>query len=426
MDSETLTLTPPARHDPPGSMLVGRELEVEIHALEATGTGVGTAAGAAPDGLLAQAVIRVPFTLPGERVRARIWRAQGQEVAADLLGVTRASPARVAPGCALFGICGGCQVQHLAPTAQLAWKTALVRTALGPAGLAGLVRDCIPSPRVYGYRSKLTPHYEVPRGREAATDAAPAAIGFLRAGHRHALVDVPRCPLATDGVNAALPALRAAAHEAARGRRRGASLLLREGAGGVTSDPDARVVERVGTLNLEFAAREFFQNNPFLLPALVDFVIDGAASSGATLLVDTYSGSGLFALAAARRFRRVLGVEVSTAAVAAARANALANGLANVEFLAAPAARIFASVVDQGQDAAVIVDPPRKGADGSFLGQLVTFAPRTVVYVSCNPETAARDLAHLAAAGFAVVTVQPFDMFPQTRHVESVTVLHRA
>jgi 23S rRNA (uracil1939-C5)-methyltransferase/tRNA (uracil-5-)-methyltransferase len=405
---------------------VGRELDVDIQALDATGTGVGVAAGAVPDGL-AEAVIHVPFTLPGERVRARIWRVRWHEVAADLLGVTRASPARVAPGCALFGTCGGCQVQHLAPTAQLAWKTALVRTALDPVGLAPLVRDCIPSPRVYGYRSKLTPHYEVPQKRDVTGTGtgAAAAIGFLRAGRRHALVDVPRCPLATDGVNAALPALRAAAHETARGRRRGASLLLREGTNGVTSDPDARVVERVGTLRLEFASREFFQNNPFLLPALVDFVIEGAASTGATLLVDAYSGSGLFALAAARRFGRVLGVEVSVAAVAAARANAVANELANVEFLAAPAARIFASVVDQGKDAAVIVDPPRKGADPSFLGQRVAFAPRTVVYVSCNPETAARDLAHLAAAGYTVVTIQPFDMFPQTRHVESVTVLHR-
>jgi len=426
MDPETPPLTAPARLDPPGSTLVGRELDVVIHALDATGTGVGAAAGIAPDGL-AESVVLVPFTLPGEHVRARVWRARGREVAADLLGVTRPSPARVAPGCALFGTCGGCQVQHLAPSAQLAWKTALVRAALDPVGLAALVRDCIPSPRVYGYRSKLTPHYEVPHKRDppgAGAGAAPA-IGFLRAGRRHALVDVPRCPLATDGVNAALPALRAAAHEAARGRRRGASLLLREGASGVTSDPDARVVERVGTLSLEFAAREFFQNNPFLLPALVDFVIDGAVSTGATLLVDTYSGSGLFALAAARRFRRVLGVEVSAAAVAAARANAVANGLGNVAFLAAPAAHIFASVLDEGPDAAVIVDPPRKGADPSFLDQLVTFAPRSVVYVSCNPETAARDLAHLAAAGFTVVTVQPFDMFPQTRHVESVTVLHR-
>jgi 23S rRNA (uracil1939-C5)-methyltransferase/tRNA (uracil-5-)-methyltransferase len=403
--------------------LVGRELEVDVHALDSTGTGVGAAAGAAPDGLR-ESVVHVPFTLPGERVRARIWRAHGHEIAADLLSVTHASPARVAPGCALFGTCGGCQVQHLAPAAQLAFKTALVRSALDPVGLAALVRDCIPSPRVYGYRSKLTPHYEVPRKRDA-TSTGPGAIGFLRAGRRHALVDVPRCPLATDGVNAALPALRAAAHESAQGRRRGASLLLREGANGVTSDPDARVIEQVGALRLEFAAREFFQNNPFLLPALVDFVIDGAASTGASLLVDTYSGSGLFALAAARRFRRVLGVEVSAAAVAAARENAVANGLANVAFLAAPAARIFASVVDEGPDTAVIVDPPRKGADPSFLGQLVAFAPRTVVYVSCNPETAARDLAHLAAAGFTVITIQPFDMFPQTRHVESVTVLHR-
>lgn len=418
------------------SSLVGSDVVLDIHALDATGAGVGSAVDPGAQSQQFRLAFRVPFALPGEQVLARIWRVHGQDAETDLATVTRASPSRVVPECALFGACGGCQVQHLAPAEQLAWKAALVRTAFDGAGLAPWVRECIPSPRAYGYRSKLTPHYEVPRHGQGqgqgqdqdqghnATVSAPA-IGFLRAGRRHAIVDVPHCPIATDGINAALPALRTAALAEAPSRRRGASLLLREGANGVTSNPDAPVVERASGLTLEFAAREFFQNNPFLLPALVEFVVDHAAATGARLLVDTYSGSGLFALAAARRFDRVVGVEVSTAAVAAARANAARNGLVNVEFLAAPAARIFASVMGQGRHAAVIVDPPRKGADASFLAQLVAFAPGTVVYVSCNPETAARDVAQLAASGFTVTTIQPFDMFPQTRHVECVTVLER-
>jgi len=94
--------------------------------------------------------------------------------------------------------------------------------------------------------------------------------------------------------------------------------------------------------------------------------------------------------------------------------------------VAADASAVFAAVPLPGADTAVIVDPPRKGCGDAFLAQLVAFAPRTVVYVSCNPETQARDIAVLAAAGYACLRVQPFDMFPQTRHVEAVAVLERA
>jgi len=395
------------------------EADVDIAAIDDLGCGVGHAA------TLEGVAVRVPFTLPGERVRVRVWRreAGGAEAQADLLQVLSPSPARVAPGCPLFGACGGCQFQHADYPAQLEWKTALVRRHLAAAGLAVEVAPCAPSPRTYGYRSKITPHHEPPRPDR------PLNIGFLRNGRRHDVVDVARCPLATDGINAALPSLRAEITVAAAARRRGASFLLREAASGVTTDPDARVTERVGPVSLEFYAREFFQNNPFLLPRMVDFVIESAAATGATCLVDTYSGSGLFALAGAARFQDVVGVEVSAGAVAAARDNAARNGLTHVRFVQADSARIFGALSPEATAAAgktaVIVDPPRKGCDGAFLAQLLAFGPRTIVYVSCSPESLARDLARLLSAGYQATTIQPFDMFPQTRHVECVALLQR-
>ena len=333
------------------------------------------------------------------------------------------SSARVAPGCPLFGSCGGCQLQQASYETQLEWKTSLVRRHLASAGLSLEVAPCAPSPRTYGYRSKITPHHDRVRADR------PLAIGFLKFGRRHEVIDVERCPLATDGINAALPALRAEIAAAAPARRKGASFLLREAASGVTSDPDARITERVGDVSLEFFAREFFQNNPFLLPRMVEFVVGSAAATGATRLVDTYSGSGLFALAAAARFREIIGVEVSAGAVVAARQNAVRNGLEHVRFVQADSARIFAALSTEEAavpaQTAVIVDPPRKGCDDAFLTQLVAFAPRAIVYVSCNPESLARDLARLLPAGYQATAVQPFDMFPQTRHVECVAVLTR-
>jgi 23S rRNA (uracil1939-C5)-methyltransferase/tRNA (uracil-5-)-methyltransferase len=320
----------------------------------------------------------------------------------------------VAPACPLYGACGGCQYQHLAYEDQLALKTDGIRqlfAALGPE-----VAPCVPCPAPYGYRSKLTPHFARPR-----PDREPA-IGFLRAGRR-VTIDVAACPIATPAVNARLTELRADVRARWSTFRRGATLLVREASSGVTVDPRDVVTEKVGDLSLRFLAGDFFQNNPFLLPRLVEHVAREAAAGGARFLVDAYCGSGLLGLAAAPLFERVVGVEVSASAVRWAGENAAGNGRDNCAYVQADASAVFTSIPFAGAEAAVIVDPPRKGCGDAFLAQLAAFAPRTIVYVSCNPETQARDIGVLAAAGYACQRVQPFDMFPQTKHVEAVATL---
>ena len=143
-------------------------------------------------------------------------------------------------------------------------------------------------------------------------------------------------------------------------------------------------------------------------------------------MVDAYCGSGLFALAAAPAFDRVAGVEISESSIAFARENAAANGIANATFQAGDAAAIFAGLDFVAADTAVIIDPPRKGCDAGFLAQLLAFGPRAVVYVSCDPATQMRDLKGFLAAGYALTAVQPFDLFPQTRHLECVITLRRS
>ena len=162
------------------------------------------------------------------------------------------------------------------------------------------------------------------------------AIGFLRQGTRFDIVDVPRCEIATDAINARLTDARAEIRRQARegAFARGATLLFRDAGGAVTTSHEERVVEELPlgpgeTLRLGFLARDFFQNNPFILPSFAAYVRDQARSSGARFLVDAYCGSGLFALAAARAFERVAGVEVSESSVAFARENAAANGITN-------------------------------------------------------------------------------------------------
>ncbi len=402
--------TPP-RNFIPTPFSYHQELELTIDSLSNQGAGVGR---------VDNWVIFVPYTLPGERVRVRVYRNEKNCSQADLIEVLEPSPHRIEPRCKLFGYCGGCQYQHLEYAAQLEWKTTQVADLLRlQAGLEVPVRPAVPSPQTYGYRSKITPHFHKPK------DARMGNIGFLRAGSRSEVCDVKECPIAMEPINAALPALRRAVHAAAAQYRRGATLLMRVSEGSVITNHNAVCTETVGDLTFHFLAGDFFQNNPYILPAFTGYVARQASAGGARYLVDAYCGSGLFALTLAPHFRKVLGVEVSETSADWARANARSNGITHASFLAASAEAIFEQVDFPASETAVVIDPPRKGCDAAFLGQLFAFAPARVVYVSCNPATQIRDLAEFDKAGYEVVEVQPFDLFPQTKHLECVATLQK-
>ena len=158
-----------------------QELELTIENLSNQGHGVGR---------VDNWVVFVPYTLPGEKVRARIYRNEKNCSHADLVEVLEPSPKRVQPLCPVYGYCGGCQYQHLEYSAQLEWKTAQVADLLRlQAGLQLPVLPAIASPQIYGYRSKITPHFHKPK------DAKVGNIGFLRVGSRSEVCDVKQCPL---------------------------------------------------------------------------------------------------------------------------------------------------------------------------------------------------------------------------------------
>lgn len=385
------------------------EIEVTIESLTNLGSGV-----ARVDGW----VVFVPFTLPGEKVRARVYRNDKNCSHSDLVEVLVASPDRVEPLCPLFGTCGGCQYQHFSYQRQLEWKTRQVAELLQHmAGIITPVLPAIPSPQIWNYRSKITPHFKAPKGH----DLGP--IGFLANGQRSTIVDVPACPIAMAPINSALPDIRQRARSNASAFKRGATLLLRTNGDSVETNPNSVISESVANLRFDFLAGDFFQNNPFILPAFTQFVAQQASAAGARFLVDAYCGSGLFALTLASSFEKVLGVEVSESSVAWARRNAASNNITHASFLAASAEAIFAKIDFPAHLTAVVIDPPRRGSDPEFLAQLFAFRPARVVYVSCNPATQARDLIAFHDAGYSIESVQPFDLFPHTRHLECVVTL---
>ncbi|KAG5175641.1 RNA methyltransferase, TrmA family [Tribonema minus] len=413
-----------------------QELELRIESLTNLGDGV---ARVTVDGV-AGWVVMVGRVVPGELVKAKVYRNHNNYSEATLTEVLEPSPDRVTPQCALFGMCGGCQYQHMAVGAQREWKRQQVVDVLERiGGLRGVaVNAAVGSEHAYGYRSKITPHYEAPL-RKAPGDVR--SIGFQRLPFptlfhdidietvdTQKILDVPQCPIAAARARVRDAAAAAFAAGRARFKSKGATLLLRHVKEGVVYDNKELVTEEVSGLTFKFTAGEFFQNNPYVLPSMVEHVLARARGDGdVKFLIDAYCGGGLFALCASRHFDACAGVEVSPAAVECATRNAQLNGIENCTFLQGTASAIFDSAQQlfDALSTAVIVDPPRKGCDEVFLAQLFAFAPRRVVYVSCDPATQARDAKDIVAAGYEITDVTPFDLFPQTRHIENVITFER-
>jgi 23S rRNA (uracil1939-C5)-methyltransferase/tRNA (uracil-5-)-methyltransferase len=388
-----------------------QEVEVTVESLTNLGMGV-----ARVDGW----VVMVPFVIPGERVKARIYRNFQNYSDADLVEVLEASPDRVEPRCPLYQKCGGCQYQHMTYERQLKEKTKHVEELMQKLGeIDHPVQLSHGSPKEYNYRSKITPHYERP-GKDGSQP-----IGFLQYGRRNQIIDVEQCPIATEAINAALPEARDEARRSGgkKRRQRGGTILMRDVIEGVVTDPQEIVSERVGNHTFQFKAGEFFQNNPFILPELVEHVAREASMLGARYLVDAYCGVGLFALSTSKSFELSAGVEISEPAVRWAQANATICNIKNVRFVIGKAEAIFNGLKFSGEETAVVIDPPRKGCDASFRQQLMQFRPQRIVYVSCDPATQARDLKEFVEAGYDITLIQPFDLFPHTRHIENVVSL---
>ena len=386
-------------------------------------------------------VVMVPSVIPGELVRVRVFRNFRGYSEADLVQVLEASGDRIDPVCPLANECGGCQLQHMEIGSQRKWKTAHVKDALAQYKIEldeALVKPCLGTDHIYGYRSKLTPHYNEPtksrRGQQNLANNSIVkeiqAIGFQKQSSRQ-VIDVAECPIATPAVNEAYGNIRKQLLSNPPKGKKGATLLLRQGNlddSYVETNHRNDLTTTVGGLDFTYKAGNFFQNNYHVLPLMVDSVVSEATMGGQmTHLADCYCGSGLFALSCAQHFDRVVGIEINEKAITEATANAQANQIHNCEFLAASAENIFSVISDFPRNSTtVLLDPPRKGCSETFLKQLVDYDPARIVYMSCDPTTQARDAAFLVQHNYTIASVQPFDLFPQTRHIECLMILEHS
>jgi 23S rRNA (uracil1939-C5)-methyltransferase len=450
----------------------GDLLTVDVTDLAFGGEGVARAGGY---------VVFVPGGVPGDRLDVRLGDVRPRFARGRIERVVTPSGLRTEPPCPYFGRCGGCRLQHVRYEAQLEFKQQQVADCLsrlgglGPAEAVPLA-PIIGAPEVYGYRNKM----EFTFGEAAGGPV----LGLHEAERYDVILDIERCLLQSDVMNAVLAEVRAFVREQGPPVYRQESedgllrfLMLRQGCATgeamvnlVTASPDVTlaraladrlrarcpevtsvvlnvnpkkaavaigveehpiagsetITERLGGVTFSISANSFFQTNTRQAERLFGIVAEYAGLTGDEVVLDLYSGTGAISLLLARHARRVYGIELQAAAIEDAMRNARANGIANCTFLPGEVRHVLPELLRQGIRAEVVVaDPPRAGFHPKALRAVLALAPRRIVYVSCNPATLARDLDTLTAGGFRLTAVQPIDMFPHTPHIEVVARLER-
>ncbi len=328
----------------------------------------------------------VPFAAPGDLLDVRVVKSHKGFDNAEIVEILEGSACRVEPGCPHFESCGGCHLQHIGYAHQLLWKQLILEEQL--CRFAGLenpdILPTIPSPIIWDYRNRIQVHHK--KGK----------TGFLKR-ESDEIVDVTECPIASPGLNRKLREIREV--WPARGNRYE-----------ISDDPE----------------ETFSQVNPFVNEALKQLVVEWALALTSKNILELYAGSGNLTFELAAIAKGIMAVERDKRAVALGKEFVeKKSGSSKIHFVVSDVGKAFgrSDVRSFGPVDLVLADPPREGMEKSIVQNIAKISPKNILYISCNPSTLARDLKILLNEGYHFVRSQPLDMFPQTYHMESVSLL---
>jgi 23S rRNA (uracil1939-C5)-methyltransferase len=411
--------------------------------------------------------------LPGETWRLKLTKVTKTAVYAHGEDCLKTSPARIDPACPVFGRCGGCDLLHMRYEEELDMKRMRVNDAFRRiGGLTLEVSEIVPADTITRYRNKAI--YAV-----AEKDGEPV-FGFYRSGS-HDVVPVAGCLLQTETADRAAAAVCAwmkasgvkpfddrrgkgavrhvfvrsagngsavccvvsaegfgkhtaslvTALRAACPQLTGIVLNINKSAGNTVLAGDfytlwgeSELTDTLCGLEFSLSPQAFYQVNPPQAEKLYALAVGFAMPENGGTVLDLYCGAGTISLCLARRADRVIGAEIVPQAVANAAQNAARNGVTNAEFICADAGEAAQELKRRGvSPSAVVVDPPRKGMDETAVRAVASMSPESIVYVSCDPATLARDLRRFDELGYRAKTAVAVDLFPRTAHVETVVLL---
>lgn len=448
----------------------------QMHIAEITGY---SSTGAGVCRVLDRAVF-VDFALIGELWEVLILKVGSAAVYGKGVKLLRPSPERAAPPCPVFGKCGGCDLMHMSYAEEQRFKLARVNDAFRRiGGLDFSIDELIGAPEdeIYRYRNKAIfavgsdAHGKPVTGffRERSHDVIPApdcliqtalsvrcaealrefmvqtgvgaydektGKGQLRHIFTRCSFSYPQsvaCVVSARGLHEHTGALVSCLREKCP-ELTGIVLCINKTAGNTVLSGDFHTLwgsefieEQLCSLRFKISPKSFFQINPRQAEKLYRRALSYASPDGAGTVLDLYCGTGTISLCLAQGAKFVYGAEINADAVENARQNAENTGIKNVEFIAGDAAAAAKKLAQSGiRPDAVVVDPPRKGLVPELIGEIAGMSPERVVYVSCDPATLARDLRLFTQAGYFPTAGTAVDMFPRTRHVETVTLITRA
>ena len=391
----------------------------------------GEAMGRLPD----NRAVFVPFGLPGERVRIRLTDEKRGFARGELVEVLEPSPERITPRCPHFGLCGGCHYQHLPYEAQLKAKAEIVRDQLMRIGKLENppVQPTVGCPSPWDYRNHVQFHL-TEDGRLGYVSARGAEVIPILECH------LPEAPIndlwphldfepdagiervslrAGDDLMLVLESESPAAPELEL--EAGISVVHLYEDNPVVMAGDGTLRMRVLERDFQVSAASFFQVNTLMAEKMVEHVLSKLPAE-MDIVLDLYCGVGLFSAFLAPRCQRLIGIESSASACEDFAVNL--DEFEGVELYEGLAEDVIPHL--EADPALVLVDPPRAGLERAVLDSILRLNPPTILYVSCDPSTLARDAARLAAGGYRLVEVTPFDLFPQTSHIESISLFQKS
>lgn len=421
------------------------DASVKIDSLSFGGSGVGRISGK---------VVFVPYSAPGDYIKVRITKDTKGFAEGDIVEFISKSPLREEPPCPLHSICGGCQWLHIPYKEQLKAKEVIFKDTLRRIGKIdpSIVLPARPSPMELNYRSRV--QFKVVENK----------IGFYKR-ESHELVEISECPLAHPLINRILKGLRDVWPSSPSSIARvDINVSLSDGNGIVSiylsqrSDLDfnfffkrlnlslhavtglithygreeklygsSYLFSQEGVFRFRASEGSFSQVNHQQNLNMKDYILSLADLKGDETVLELYSGGGNFTIPVAGRAGKVIGIEVGKSSFSDAGENATINNIRNATFIQATAEKGLQQIQNSNLKTQnfdlVLIDPPRDGCSRKVIEGIVSLKPKKVIYVSCNPSTLARDLGRFQTMGYAARLSRPFDMFPQTYHIESVTEL---
>lgn len=407
--------------------------ETEIVGLENEASGVAKINGM---------VVFIPKTLVGEKVRIRITEIKKNYAKGKLIEVLEKSDKRTTSKCPYYEECGGCNLRHQESDENIKFKKEKVENALKRIGkLDVLVDDVVPSLKNENYRNKAS--FKVEDNR----------IGFYGEG-TYQLIDIDNCMLLEKEINDSLTVIRSYLNN---NKNEIKTITIKHGNAMneilidifSTNDEDINILSYLTTniddlktvifnekivygngyinqvtngLMFKCSSKSFFQVNTMQTEKLYSLAVKLANLTKNDVVLDLYCGTGTITSILAGYVKKVIGIEIVEDAIYDAKENVKTNGISNVKFICGDAAKEISKIKENID--VVFVDPPRSGIDRKAIAVIKKINPKKIVYISCNPVTMARDLSYLNDL-YTMEKVVPVDMFPNTAHVECVSVLHR-